>query len=97
MSIALGLPVESLIVVCGVVILLYTVLGGYWAVCFTDMFQFMFLFPVACVLMVLSLAGRGRRWSASSRRRPKASSTLSAVEYGWLFLRRLHHLADRRL
>jgi len=59
MSIALGVPVEYLVIVCGIVVLAYTVLGGYWAVCFTDMFQFMFLFPIACVLMVLSLANVG--------------------------------------
>jgi Na+/proline symporter len=52
MSVALGVPVEYLVVICGLVVLAYTVLGGYWAVCFTDMFQFMFLFPIACVLMV---------------------------------------------
>src|SRR3954468_12018966 len=34
-SIATGVPVETLIVVCGLVIVTYTVLGGYWAVCFT--------------------------------------------------------------
>jgi Na+/proline symporter len=59
MSIALGVPVEYLVIICGLVVLAYTVLGGYWAVCFTDMFQFMFLFPIACVLMVLSLANVG--------------------------------------
>jgi hypothetical protein len=31
MSVALGLPVEYLVVICGLVVLAYTVLGGYWA------------------------------------------------------------------
>jgi solute:Na+ symporter, SSS family len=85
MSIALGVPVPYLIVVCGVVILLYTVLGGYWAVCFTDMFQFMFLFPVACVLMVLSLADVGGV-SGFVAKAPSGFFNPLAGEYGWLFL-----------
>src|ERR1044071_4490587 len=85
MSIALGIPVPYLIVVCGVVILLYTVLGGYWAVCFTDMFQFMFLFPVACVLMVLSLADVGGV-SGFVAKAPEGFFNPFAGEYGWLFL-----------
>ena len=85
MSIALGFPVPYLIVICGVVILLYTVLGGYWAVCFTDMFQFMFLFPVACVLMVLSLADVGGV-SGFVARAPAGYFNPFAGEYGWLFL-----------
>jgi SSS family solute:Na+ symporter len=85
MSIALGLPVESLVVVCGVVILLYTVLGGYWAVCFTDMFQFMFLFPVACVLMVLSLVDVGG-FGGFVEQAPAEFLNPFGGEYGWLFL-----------
>src|ERR1044071_7651664 len=85
MSIALGIPVPYLIVVCGVVILLYTVLGGYWAVCFTDMFQFMFLFPVAIVLMILSLHDVGGV-SGFVARAPEGYFNPFAGEYGWLFL-----------
>ena len=84
-SIATGVPVEYLIVVCGVVILLYTVLGGYWAVCFTDMFQFMFLFPVAVVLMVLSLIDVGGA-SGFVERAPEGFTNPFAGEYGWMFL-----------
>src|SRR5215207_10043837 len=85
MSFALGIPVPYLIVVCGLVILAYTVLGGYWAVCFTDMFQFMFLFPIACVLMVLSLANVGGL-SSFIAQAPQGYMNPLAGEYGWLFL-----------
>jgi len=84
-SIATGVPVEYLIIVCGAVILLYTVLGGYWAVCFTDMFQFMFLFPVACVLMVLSLIDVGGV-GGFVEKAPAGFTNPFAGEYGWLFL-----------
>ena len=85
MSFALGVPVPYLIVICGLVILAYTVLGGYWAVCFTDMFQFMFLFPVAVVLMILSLADVGGV-SGLAARAPEGFFNPFAGEYGWLFL-----------
>src|SRR5918911_1774300 len=85
MSIALGVPVEYLIVVCGLVILAYTVLGGYWAVCFTDMFQFMFLFPVAIVLMILSLNDVGGV-SGLAAGAPEGFFNPFGGEYGWLFL-----------
>jgi len=85
MSIAIGVPVEYLVVICGLVVLAYTVLGGYWAVCFTDMFQFMFLFPIACVLMVLSLINVGG-FSSFVAQAPPAYFNPLAGEYGWLFL-----------
>lgn len=85
MSVALGLRVEYLIVICGLVILAYTVLGGYWAICFTDMFQFMFLFPVACLLAILSLSNVGG-WGAFVHKAPAGFFNPFAGEYGWLFL-----------
>jgi len=85
MSVALGLRVEYLILICGLVILAYTVLGGYWAVCFTDMLQFMFLFPVACLLAVLSLSSVGG-WSGFAGNVPAGFFNPLRGEYGWLFL-----------
>ncbi len=85
MSIALGIPVEYLIVICGLVVLGYTSLGGYWAVCFTDMFQFMFLFPIACMLMVLSLSNVGGL-SNFVAHAPAGFLNPLGGSYGWLFL-----------
>ena len=85
MSVALGVPVEYLIVICGLVVLAYTSLGGYWAVCFTDMFQFMFLFPIACMLMVLSLSNVGG-FTSFVAHAPAGFFNPLAGEYGWLFL-----------
>lgn len=85
MSVALGLRVEYLVVICGLVVLAYTSLGGYWAVCFTDMFQFMFLFPIACMLMVLSLSDVGG-WNNFVTHAPQGFFNPLAGDYGWLFL-----------
>lgn len=84
MSVALGVPVHYLVIICGLVVLAYTVLGGYWAVCFTDMFQFMFLFPIACVLMVLSISNVG--WGNFVAQAPHGFFNPIAGEYGWIFL-----------
>jgi SSS family transporter len=85
MSVALGVPVEYLVIICGLVVLAYTSLGGYWAVCFTDMFQFMFLFPIACMLMVLSLSNVGGFGNFIAHA-PQGFFNPLAGEYGWLFL-----------
>jgi SSS family solute:Na+ symporter len=85
MAVALGIPVEYLVIICGLVVLAYTSLGGYWAVCFTDMFQFMFLFPIACILMVLSLSNVGGFGNFVAQA-PQGFFNPLAGEYGWLFL-----------
>src|ERR1051326_4637040 len=85
MSVALGVSVPHLILVCGLVIALYTALGGYWAVCFTDMFQFMFLFPIAVVLAALSLVSVGGVGGFVAQTPPGFLDPLHG-EYGWLFL-----------
>jgi len=85
MAVALGIPVEYLVIICGLVVLAYTSLGGYWAVCFTDMFQFMFLFPIACILMVLSLSNVGGFGNFVAHA-PQGFFNPVAGEYGWMFL-----------
>jgi Na+/proline symporter len=85
LAIAVGLPVPTLILVCGVVIVAYTTLGGYWAVCFTEMFQFMFLFPIAVLLAVLSLHETGGA-AGFVERAPSGFLNPFGGEYGWLFL-----------
>ncbi|HUE39613.1 MAG TPA: hypothetical protein VMR29_08920, partial [Candidatus Binatia bacterium] len=84
-SVALDVSVAHLIVVCGLVILLYTALGGYWAICFTDMFQFMFLFPIAVALAVLSYGAVGG-WTSFAARVPAGFLDPLGGDYGWLFL-----------
>src|SRR5438034_4900442 len=84
-SVGFGLAGEVPVNNCGLVVLAYTSLGGYWAVCFTDMFQFMFLFPIACMLMVLSLANVGG-FSNFVAHAPQGFFNPLAGEYGWLFL-----------
>jgi hypothetical protein len=60
-------------------------LAGYWAVCFTDMFQFMFLFPIAVFLAVLSLVAVGG-WTSFVTQAPSGFLNPLGGKYGWLFL-----------
>lgn len=43
--------IDVMIVVVGIIIMLYTFLGGLWAVCITDVVQFLFLIAVCVVLI----------------------------------------------
>ncbi len=53
---SLGLDIFSVIWICGLVIMAYTLFGGVWAVSVTDTVQFVVLLPVCLLLIPLSLA-----------------------------------------
>lgn len=59
LSAATHIPVNQVIIGCGLIILVYTMLGGLWGVCVTDSLQFFILFPIALLVMVLSLHAVG--------------------------------------
>ena len=55
-----GMPaaIDIMIVVAGLFILIYTISGGFWAVCITDVVQFIILFCICLVLIpVIFLSG----------------------------------------
>jgi len=54
-SVALGTELNLTIIVCGLVISFYCLIGGLWAVVVTDTLQFIVLFAGALVVMVLGL------------------------------------------
>ncbi len=58
-SAALQLDIMAVIIVSGIVILAYTILGGVWAVSVTDAVQFIVLLPVCVLLVPLSLKAVG--------------------------------------
>ncbi|MDZ7270645.1 MAG: hypothetical protein ONB17_03425 [candidate division KSB1 bacterium] len=51
----IGVPIEWVIVAAGVIILVYTMLGGLWAITIGDVVQFLILIAVTLVVMPLSL------------------------------------------
>jgi len=63
----LGFPVESVAVVAGAVILIYTYFGGLWAVAVTDVVQFIILIAITVIIMPLSLQAVGGLTSVVSQ------------------------------
>jgi solute:Na+ symporter, SSS family len=53
-NVSTGFSIEGSVIVLGIIILLYTAVGGLWAVIITDVLQFVILF--AAVLIVVPLA-----------------------------------------
>lgn len=58
-SSTVGIPIEYVIIISGTVILLYTLLGGLWAVTITDVVQFIILLAITLLVMPLSLKAVG--------------------------------------
>lgn len=56
---ALHFPVESVILVAGISIAIYTVIGGIWGVVITDTVQFLVLLPVSILMIPLSIHAVG--------------------------------------
>ncbi len=56
---ATAVPLETSILVCGVIVALYTVVGGLWAVVITDVVQFIILIVATMILVPLALTAAG--------------------------------------
>ncbi|GAB3643791.1 sodium:solute symporter family transporter [Spirosoma arcticum] len=56
---ASGVPFETAVILCGIVVTLYTVVGGFWAVIVTDVVQFVILFFATLILVPLAYNAAG--------------------------------------
>jgi solute:Na+ symporter, SSS family len=56
---ASGIPFETAVIGCGIVVTLYTVVGGFWAVIVTDVVQFVILFFATLILVPLAYNAAG--------------------------------------
>ena len=56
---ATTLSLESSILVCGIIVALYTVVGGLWAVVVTDVVQFIILMVATLILVPLTIQAAG--------------------------------------
>ena len=59
LSAATHIPVTTVMWACGLVILVYTMIGGLWGVCITDSLQFFILLPIAIMVAFLSVSAAG--------------------------------------
>jgi len=55
MAVVFGVPVPTVIVIAGIVVIIYSVSGGSWSVQITDTLQAYILVPIALVVLFLSL------------------------------------------
>ncbi|GAB3958691.1 hypothetical protein GCM10028805_53510 [Spirosoma harenae] len=56
---ATGLSLEASILACGIIVALYTVVGGLWAVVVTDVVQFIILIVATLILVPLTIQAAG--------------------------------------
>ena len=56
---ATGITLETSILVCGVIVALYTIAGGLWAVVITDVVQFIILIVATLILVPLTITAAG--------------------------------------
>lgn len=84
-NVSTGFSIEACILVLGVLIILYTVVGGLWGVMITDVIQFIVL--TAAVIIVVPLAfDRIGGVEAFITRAPTNFFNIVNEEYSWLFL-----------
>jgi len=56
---ATGMSLESAILICGIIVALYTIAGGLWAVVITDVVQFVILIVATLILVPLTIKAAG--------------------------------------
>lgn len=84
-NVSTGFSIDACIIILGILIIIYTVVGGLWAVMITDVLQFVVL--TAAVVIVVPLAfekigGADRFFNVM----PEAFFNLTNSEYSWVFL-----------
>ena len=85
LAIATDLPIWKCILGVGVIILLYTFMGGLWAVTVTDFLQFVVLAVGVLVLLPLSIAKAGGL-AAIFENVPEGFFHMTSPEFGWSYV-----------
>ena len=84
-SVAMGTPLGPTILFCGIIIAIYCLIGGLWAVVITDSLQFMVLFPCALVVFFMSCYELGDVSSLVTRA-PVDFWKIETQEFDWLYI-----------
>ncbi|XPF95776.1 sodium:solute symporter family protein [Colwellia sp. RE-S-Sl-9] len=84
-EVSTGLSIEYTIVALGLLILLYTAIGGLWAVIVTDILQFVVLTAAVLIVVPLSLDKIGGI-SNFIDKAPEGFFNLTNSEYSWSFI-----------
>ncbi|KMT66952.1 sodium:solute symporter family protein [Catenovulum maritimum] len=84
-EVSTGLPITNTIIGLGLLILLYTAVGGLWAVIVTDILQFVVLTAAVLVVVPLALQEIGGI-SNFINKAPENFFSLTGGEYTWSFI-----------
>lgn len=84
-SVGLGVDMKTSMIVSGVIILLYTFMGGLWAVAVTDFVQFVVLAVAIVIVLPLSIAKTGGMGSFLDNA-PDGFFDLTSPEYPWIYI-----------
>ncbi len=84
-NVSTGFSVNACIIVLGVLILLYTVVGGLWAVIITDVLQFVILSASVIIVVYLSLKEVGG-FEQFVEKAPEGFFSWTSGDYNWWFI-----------
>ncbi|HEX9600698.1 MAG TPA: sodium:solute symporter family protein [Mariniflexile sp.] len=84
-NVSTGFPITTCVIVLGLLILLYTVVGGLWAVIITDVLQFVILTAAVFIVVFLSLKAVGG-FDNFIEKAPENFFNLTGGEYSWWFI-----------
>ena len=84
-NVSTGFSVNACVIVLGVLILLYTVVGGLWAVIITDVLQFVILFASVIIVVFLSFKEVGGI-EEFVQQAPADFFNWTSGEYNWWFI-----------
>ncbi|MDO7135842.1 sodium:solute symporter family protein [Algibacter lectus] len=84
-EVSTGIPITTSIIVLGVLILVYTAVGGLWAVIVTDVLQFIVLTAAVLIVVPLSFNKIGGLDNFISQA-PEQFFEFTNSEYSWVFM-----------
>ena len=84
-NVSTGFPITTCVILLGLLILLYTVVGGLWAVIITDVLQFVILTAAVFIVVILSVKSVGG-FNSFVERVPENFFDWTSGEYSWWFI-----------
>jgi SSS family transporter len=84
-NVSTGFSIEACVIVLGLLILLYTVVGGLWAVIITDVLQFVILTAAVVIVVILSVDNVGGL-SSFVEKAPSDFFNITGGEYSLWFI-----------
>ena len=84
-NVSTGFPINACIWVLGALILIYTTVGGLWAVIITDVLQFVILTAAVLIVVPMALKFTGG-FESFVQKAPEGFFNLVSGEYSWMFI-----------